>query len=187
VTVYSIVEDKLGRIFAITSYGLALLNRSKMILQKVVTSNVEHTELLGKVTNTAIVDSQGILWMGSEKEGLISYNPNTQEVKNLRHDPDNINSLSGNSVYALAENAEGDLWIGHDYKGITLFTPQTNNYQSIQHREFDQSSLPSNMITHIFFDSSGMIWISTENGVATYNPHSSGSYIYHTNIGAKFL
>jgi diguanylate cyclase (GGDEF)-like protein len=187
VTVYSIVEDKLGRIFAITSYGLALLNRSKMILQKVVTSNVEHTELLGKVTNTAIVDSQGILWMGSEKEGLISYNPNTQEVKNLRHDPDNINSLSGNSVYALAENAEGDLWIGHDYKGITLFTPQTNNYQSIQHREFDQSSLPSNMITHIFFDSSGMVWISTENGVATYNPHSSGSYIYRKKANNKGL
>lgn len=187
VTVYAIVEDKLGHIFAITSYGLALLNKSKMILQKVVTHNVEHTELLSKVTNTAIIDSQDILWMGSEADGLVSYNPNTQEVKNFRHDPDNINSISDNSIYALAEHAQGNLWIGHANKGITLFTQRTNNFQHILHQEFDQSSLPSSSVTHIFFDSSGMVWISTDNGVATYNPYSSASYIYRKKSNNKGL
>lgn len=187
VSVYDIVEDKLGRIFAITSHGLALLNRNKMILEKIVTSNLEHTVILGKIANTALIDSQGILWMGSEAEGLISYNPNTKEVKNFRHDPNNINSISGNSVYALAENAQGDLWIGHDDKGITLYTQRTNNFQHIKHQEFDQSSLPSNSITHIFFDSYGMAWISTDNGLATYNPYSSASYIYRKKPNNKGL
>lgn len=187
VTIYAIVEDKLGHIFAITSYGLALLNRSKMILEQVVASNHEHTELLGKIANTAVIDSQGILWMGSEADGLISYNPKTQAVKSFRHDPDNINSISDNSIYALAENSQGDLWIGHGDKGITLFTQRTSNFQHIQHQEFDQSSLPSNSITHIFFDSNDMTWVSTDNGLATYNPYSSASYIYRKKPNNKGL
>jgi diguanylate cyclase (GGDEF)-like protein len=187
VTVYAIVEDKHGRIFTITSYGLALLNRSKMVLEKVVAGNIKHTELLGKVTNTGVVDSQGILWMGSETDGLVSYNPKTQEVKNFRHEPDNINSISDNSIYALSENAKGELWIGHSYKGISILNPQTDKIQHIQHQDFVPSSLPSNVISHILSDKSGMVWISTDNGVATYNPYSSASYIYRKKPNNKGL
>lgn len=187
VTIYAMVEDKLGQIYTITSNGLALLNREQMILQAVVTDNAEHTTLLGKVTMTAVTDNQGILWMGSEADGLISYNPKTKAVKNFKHTPNNINSLADNSIYALSLSEQGDLWIGHAYKGITIFTPQTNTYQHIKNQPFSLSSLPSNMITHIFFDRSGMAWISTDNGIATYSPYTSASYIYPRKADNKGL
>jgi signal transduction histidine kinase/CheY-like chemotaxis protein/ligand-binding sensor domain-containing protein len=90
-------------------------------------------------------DSQGIIWIASDNDGLLGYDPETGEVEQYLHDPEDPSSISGNDL--VAHIFESDflgpryLWVGTDQKDFNLFDKQTHTFQ-----RFDQQpySLPDN-------------------------------------------
>ena len=65
--------------------------------------------LSNNIVNTVIQDQIGFMWFATE-DGLNRYDG--YGFKIFRHDPENSNSISDNSVWALSEDRQGNIWIG---------------------------------------------------------------------------
>jgi len=58
-------------------------------------------------------DNQGILWVGTESDGLSRFDPQTGEIIRYLHDPSDPDSISSNSLRTLYKDSLGRFWAGH--------------------------------------------------------------------------
>ncbi|MCB0566899.1 MAG: response regulator [Phaeodactylibacter sp.] len=64
-------------------------------------------------------DSRGRLWLGTQLNGLLIYDPASGSVQVINQ----AKGLSNNTVVSLLEDKDGDIWAGTFY-GITLLSPE---------------------------------------------------------------
>jgi signal transduction histidine kinase/ligand-binding sensor domain-containing protein len=109
-------------------------------------------------------DRSGRFWFGGfEKSGLVLYDPaGTGEFTRFNHNPNDPNSLGGNGVWALFEDAKGNIWIGGGFppRGdaqspifLDRFNPQTNTFE-----HFIKGRPQQGCIGAIAEDKAGNIW-----------------------------
>ena len=111
----------------------------------------------------------GVLWLGTWYGGLASLDPAAWRQGKVRfityrHDPDNPNSLSDNSVWAIHQDRTGALWVGTQV-GLNRFDPDSGAFTHYRERD----GLPNNTVLCIEEDSRGYLWIATNNGLAHFN------------------
>ncbi len=177
--IYTLFEDQQQRLYATTELGLARLNEKTMHLELVVPSSHNNdVSLLSDYANAALVDKQGLIWLGTENNGLVLYDPIKNVVKNFLHEPDNEHSISENDVFTIAEGKEGVLWLGYASTGLSLFSPISKKFKHIKSSQFDSHSIPSDNISNIFFDQSGLMWVATDSGIAIHSPLTRASQLY---------
>ena len=51
------------------------------------------------------------IWIGTNEQGLFSYNTKTKEINHYTNNPENSNTLSNNQIKALLIDTEGYLWV----------------------------------------------------------------------------
>ncbi|HET9914800.1 MAG TPA: two-component regulator propeller domain-containing protein, partial [Anaerolineales bacterium] len=87
----------------------------------------------------------------------------TETFTHYRHDPENLNSLSGNNIQksSLYEDRTGTLWIGTQDSGLNRLDPATGIVTRYHYDPQDANSLSSNALMNVYQDSSGMMWIGT--------------------------
>lgn len=107
-------------------------------------------------------DKNGFMYFGTE-DGLNIYDG--YEFKILRHDKDNVNSLSYNDINTLLVDHNGIIWIGTFNAGLNNYNPSNFNFNRFRHNPKNNKSLSQNNINVIFEDRSGSIWIGTDNGL----------------------
>lgn len=106
----------------------------------------------------ALQDSRGFLWFGT-RDGLNKYDGYKFTV--YRHNPDDINSLSGNAVSCLFEDSKGNLWVGMGTGGINKFNAQQQTFTRYIPNPVNPHSICTGKIDQICEDRDGMIWIVT--------------------------
>ena len=120
-------------------------------------------------------DSSGILWIGTQN-GLIKFNPETNQHKYYFNETNNEFSLSGNFVGKVYVDKSNTLWVGtgdclHKYdrandRFIRFINPYTINSKD-------------KTITDILEDRNGDIWITTLlNGLQKFDRKNSTFTIY---------
>lgn len=118
-----------------------------------------------------IIDNTGMLWLATDGDGLIKFNPNTyrhtQWLSKGNNDKNNI--LKSNRLWKLTQDNKNRIWIGYFYDGISLFNQNTNTSIHLEHQKNNNNSIPSDRISDFFIDKSGLIWIATNNGLAIHN------------------
>ncbi len=115
-------------------------------------------------------DRSGILWIGTEGDGLNKFDPKTETFTLYETEDDNPNSLSNNKVWSIYEDRSGILWIGTG-SGLNKFERETENGGPgifTHYREKD--GLPNDVIYGILEDSQGFLWLSTNKGISKFNP-----------------
>lgn len=75
-----------------------------------------------------IEDDNGLLWLGSEFEGLSTYNPQNGEVKP-------ISPISENNITSLAKDEEGNIYIATFTKGLNIYNKKTGEIEYISSQE----------------------------------------------------
>jgi len=129
------------------------------------------------VVNTVIQDQIGFMWFATE-DGLNRYDG--YGFKIFRNDPENLNSISDNSIWALSEDRQGNIWIGTKAGVLDKFNPKTEKFT---HWEIKSDVTEENSITAIYEDSKGNIWIGTyKDGLYKLDP--STNTIDHWNANA---
>jgi ligand-binding sensor domain-containing protein/signal transduction histidine kinase len=111
-------------------------------------------------------DKEGHIWIGTYRDGLYEYNPNTHKVIQYRNNPDDSTSLSDDMIRSIYEDKKGRLWIGTRLQGLDLF--DRKNKKFISYTKIN--GLPSNSIYSILEDSQGNLWLATHNGISKFNP-----------------
>jgi len=94
----------------------------------------------------------GSLWIGTDSEGLIVFNPADQQAFTLTKE----DVLPGNMIKSLITDREGDLLVGIEGEGLTrIRSPLLRSYTTAD-------GLADNSIMSLYTGTDGKIWISSE-------------------------
>jgi len=111
-------------------------------------------------SQTIVEDKAGFLWIGTVG-GLDKFDKRTETFTHYRHDPNQPNSLSHNSIWALLEDSAGVLWVGND-GGLDKFDPRTETFIHYRHDPLNRQSLSNNQVRAILEDRDGEMWIGVD-------------------------
>ena len=73
-----------------------------------------------------IVDKEGVVWCSSLQEGLFSYNPVTDVIKNYRYSQKDTTSLTRDGVFSILEDRSGTIWVACG--GLCSYNRKLDNF-----------------------------------------------------------
>jgi len=128
---------------------------------------------------TLFEDSRGTVWAGTPGEGLLKYDPSSEELSAF-NDEDILPDLT---VYTIAEDDEGNLWIGTK-KGAVRYNPESGKSRLFTTND----GLGGNNIYRIFIDSKKQIWFAALGGELTkYSDGDFKTYGEEDGIDQRFI
>ena len=111
----------------------------------------------------------GQLWIGTNGEGLLKFNPATNEILTFRHSKQDLESIPHDNVYKIVEDHNGKLLLATFGGGAARFDPVTGK---VDLRIGVADGLSSPQAWSIFEDSQQKLWIGTQEGLDRFDPPS---------------
>ncbi|MCO6480097.1 MAG: response regulator [Phaeodactylibacter sp.] len=170
-----ILEDENGALWIGNRYGLSHFTPADGRFR-----NIENA-LLSDVTCLK-PDPMGRLWLGSSTSGLFLYDPKTEALSRFAFEPDNPNSLSSNSVWALHLEDKGVLWIATYGGGLNRYDPDSGIFTSFTAQS---AGFPTNNLDAMLADDDGRLWIGTDNGLVRFDPQTRETRIFGLESGIQ--
>ena len=140
--------------------------------------------LLGKI----VIDRNDNLYIGSQTQGLVGYQPSTGIVTQLKDDVGGA-GLPDNDIRALEFDQNGRLWIGSLTGLRVLFNPQsifTEDNVTVEPIIIEENGVPqellfSQFVTSIEVDGANNKWIGTaQSGVFYLSPNGQETLLRFT-------
>lgn len=158
-SIFSIKGYSRNELLLCTAKGLYVFNKS--------TGNTkiinEDLPLLSSDIRCVIPESKEKLWIGTNGNGLLAYNPVLKTIKQFT-----INDgLSDNSVYSMLQDKEGNLWMGTN-KGLNKYAPESNSIISFSDKDgilFEEFNTNAATALH-----NGNLAFGGINGFIVFNP-----------------
>ncbi|TKB99079.1 hybrid sensor histidine kinase/response regulator transcription factor [Pedobacter cryophilus] len=131
-----------------------------------VSTNNE-TSLSGNKITSIIKDKNGVIWLGTQENGLnrvIGYKENGDPL--FKRYP--LSSLPGKlqseRITSIFNDKSGKLWIG-TFNGLHLYNRKNDSFISFKHQINDSLSISNSIVISIAQDQKGDIWVGTPNGL----------------------
>lgn len=106
---------------------------------------------------------RGYVWLATAKMGLATWTKDPLPIlEHLGNNPANVNTISNNNVYDIAEDNQGNLWISTYGGGLNLF-----NYAQ---KKFTHISITNNLLEGLQVDNHGYIWMISNGDLYRYHP-----------------
>ncbi|WP_162633118.1 hybrid sensor histidine kinase/response regulator transcription factor [Echinicola strongylocentroti] len=121
-----------------------------------------------------VKDANGLVWVGTIN-GLYIINPSSKKTTKYIHRPQDLYSLSHNSVYDILEDNDNNIWIGTWAGGVNFFDRNLvtfNHYYSSE----TKFALSNNIVSSFVEDEPNEFWIGTEGGGLNYFDRKSGQF-----------
>lgn len=171
------------------NYGLLKYNNKTDKFDNISNGYFEKNRLSDNRIQRIIEDKRGILWIGTEG-GLNRYNISTDEFICYKHNPNNSNSLSSNSIQsqAMVFDKDSNLWIGTWSYGLNKieFTDSNRvnaNFMRWMYDPTNPNSLPNNNVISLLYDTTAL-WIGTfGGGLSRFDLETNYFTTYTTNDG----
>ena len=80
-----------------------------------------------------IEDRFGDLWIGTWDGGLNRYNRQSDTFTHFKHDPNDPNSISSNTIYSIYEDPSGIIWIGTWEGGLNRYDREKDTFTHFKH------------------------------------------------------
>ncbi len=136
--------------------------------------------LSGNSVLSIFEDKLGILWIGTNFDGIDKYNSKKSQFSLYRNHPDDVNSLCKNTVLAVCEDSQGMIWIGTNGGGLDCFDRKKNRFTHYVYDPKNPYSISNNTIRSIFEDRHKRLCIGTDNGFNYFN-REEGKFIRYQN------
>ena len=163
---YTIIEDNQQRLWIGTKQGIVLVDSDREKYKHFFNS-----DSIGALTSDVIrvirQTKNGQIWIGTDGGGLckvIEKKDGTIYFKNYTKNPDDLTTLSNNTVLCINEDKHGKLWIGTFGGGLNVFDPKTERFFSYTEKD----GLSNNVIYGIAEDKNGNLWMSTNKGISQF-------------------
>lgn len=127
---------------------------------------------LPMTSSVLLYGRDGVLWVGTKDGGLNRYAPKTDTWTRYKHDPIDPNSLSHDTVLALAQDQSGNIWVG-TASGLNRLDPQTGRWTRFRHFADGAQSLGGDWVNDILVTRDGEIWVGgKESGLSRFDPET---------------
>lgn len=108
-SVMNILEDYKGNLWFATHYHGLLRESPDGRFTNYTARRGDPSALPGNNINNILLDSRGLIWVGTEGEGLAVFNPSSGKVEHLF--TEELGGMPSNTVYAAREDMDGDIWV----------------------------------------------------------------------------
>ena len=160
-SINSIVADSSGELWIGSTSGLYKFDPERNHFTLLPLKNSP----AGQSVVTAIyLDREGVLWIGTDGDGLFTIGTKNTSFKASRFNPGNLINPNA-TVNGIIEDNNGLLWVGSSDNGLQSINKKTNLIVTYRYDPSDPGSLNSNIIKSIYMDRTGNIWIGTPNGI----------------------
>lgn len=124
--------------------------------------------ILGNILNSLFEDFSGNLWIGHSGEGISILNLNQKPFITLRHNPEDINTLSENTVLCFGESGD-ELLVGTNNTGLNImhFDPDKGEYifRNVSFGENIRRPVERIQVWHIAKETNSIFWLGTNIGL----------------------
>jgi|GEM_PF-1591232 len=168
--VWEIFEDREGTIWIATWNGLYKVIEKSLSLDISERYSGPNNPQNGFVDD--LIEAQsGRIWipMKHGDSGVAIYDPQSRELTYLAHNPENLNSLSSNIIFALTQDREGYIWLGTLGGGLNRYDPSSDQIHHYRYDPEDNQSIISDVISAAYEDKRGRLWIATTRGISLFN------------------
>jgi ligand-binding sensor domain-containing protein/signal transduction histidine kinase len=132
--------------------------------------------------NSILQYSPSYLWIGTGGGGINILHPKNNTIRTLRHNTEDINSLSSDNIQCLFKDTKGQVWVGTEDAGLNRYNGLSFKRYTID--ENDIFTISSDNIQSIVEDENGYIWIGTfGGGINKFDPDNQRfiRYFYQEN------
>ena len=186
--IHSILEDRAGTLWIASSSGLLKFypdaGQFDITVHLVTSPSWEFIRRGYNWRATALLDTEGVLWLGTPGEGL--YRFDGQRLTLYQADDWDPQSLSSNFISSLFQDKAGKLWIG-TAGGLDRFDRMTDTFAHYTERD----GLSDNKIRGILEDDlppnqgGPFLWISTARGLSRFDPRAETFRNYDVTDGLQ--
>jgi len=143
-------------------------------------ATVQNRLLLHNNVRTLLLWGNGQLYVGTQ-EGINLLQIDSSRSTGFQNEPENRQSLSQNSIYALYKDKSGSLWIGTYFGGANIVYASNTPFKTVGFGK-QGSGLSNNVVSSIAEDRDGNLWIGTEGGGVTQWNRKNGNFRWHKNF-----
>ncbi|AOW21632.1 two-component regulator propeller domain-containing protein [Urechidicola croceus] len=158
-TIWSIYKDSKNRNWICTrENGLFLFDKKVGVLDN-YKCQINNFKTLPSNNIRAIAETKnGILWIGTDDNGICSLNPETKEIIRYSEISDKIKSL-------YFDEKNQTLWVGTFGNGLKSFNIHSKKVLSYT----TENGLPNNVIYGILPDKNNNLWLSSNRGITKFS------------------
>lgn len=167
-SVFSLIEDRQGTIWAGTTSGLLYY-----VPEKDAFVRINNPSLSIEFIYSLFQDSKGNKWIGTRSRGLFKLDERSKKISEIK-----LFGKNENFITYITEDKKKQIWIGTNNAGAFCI-----NQKGIIKNLTINNGLPSNSIKGIVEDDNLKIWLSTENGLCCYSPNTKATENYSINDG----
>lgn len=104
-------------------------------------------------------DSSGVIWAGTDGDGLYKIDTNTEKTTVFKHDATNRFSISNNTITNISEDSYGNIWI-KEKKGRINILPKNNS--KISYYNGLKENTTTKVLSILESSVDGSIWLGTD-------------------------
>ncbi|MBN2164996.1 MAG: response regulator [Marinilabiliaceae bacterium] len=153
------IEDDRGFLVVGTLGGLSLVNTQTFECQ--IISDVQFSKygLNNSFVNCLLNDSDGNIWVGTDRGGLNRFNTRQKGFDIIFNMPGSTSSLNTKIVNSIFED-DNNLWIGTAGGGLNRMIKETGEFKYYTSSAIN-NSVPNNFISALYADRDRNIWVAT--------------------------
>lgn len=127
--IVGIAQDRDGFMWVGTKDGLNRLDGNSIKVFKKRENDV-NSLISNKLNHIYADQTEDILWVATERNGLVSYNYKTHVFEHFEHNYDtrDTNSISGNGITHITSDTLGNLWLASYGTGIDCYNKKTGRF-----------------------------------------------------------
>lgn len=164
--VTTITEDAANNLWIGTLHGgVNLYNKNSGAFTRFLANNGPN----GPANNNIRIlqpEKSGRIWIGTQS-GVNIFDPLTRQFVTYRHDPEDKNSLSQNSIYSVFIDNFNTVWIGTYWGGVNMVSNPNTTFLTYQTARY-HSVINNNVVSAVAEDDKHNLWIGTEGGGLNY-------------------
>ncbi|MVM31453.1 response regulator [Spirosoma sp. HMF4905] len=181
ISIESITEDQFGSIWVATfNGGIHQFNRQGHHLKTYKQPILPTHQFTALFYDT----HQQILWASTRDAGVLKLQVSPDGLrllKQFKHEPNNLNSLSTNYAWPLLKDRQGSLWIGTIGGGLHRLTATKNGQETIERYS---KWVPETDVESLLTDDAGNLWIGGA-GLYKFNPLTKRLFHYDVSDGLQ--
>ena len=166
-----------GTIWIGHSKGLARfnsLNNTIKYYQPIPSPGYNIKNYISEITE----DENGFIWClnqrkwASDGNGLICFDPQNDLFQRYKHDPNNSNSISSNTLWTIYKDRSGIIWVGTGWAGLNKWDSKKKKFKRYSYDSNNTDKEPFGVVNSLIEDQEGIIWFSAEeaeNGLYSFN------------------
>lgn len=126
------------------------------------------------------IDHTNTLWISVMGEGVFTYNLQTRQLKQYKHDPAKPNGISNNNINCITQDSRHNIYLCTSGRGVDMYRPASDDFVNFDSKD---NGLSSDCVYNMTESQPGRMLAITNKGFSIFDVDSKKFYNYSQSNG----